>query len=810
MDALRQDLRFAVRTMLKRPLVTSVALATLALAIGANTAIFTVVKAVLLRPLPFADPDSLVRVWQSNPQRGIDRTNASVPAWHAFRDETGVFAELAGSRDWMPSLTGEGEPETITSYRYSGRFFQMAGVPAQLGRTFGEEEARPGHDRVLVLSHKLWQRRFGGDPGVIGRSLVLDGTPHTVLGVMPPGFQHPPNAEMWAPMAPSAELAADPRPRFVRMVGRLKPGVSLEQAQAAVAGVSARLAQRYPESHGGFLGHVQTMSSDSTSDARPALLVLLGAVAFVLLIACANVSNVLLARAADRQREIAIRASMGASRRRLIAQLLTESLVLALLGGAAGVGLAFWGVDALLGLFPKTVANLSIPNLDGVKVDGVVLLFALALSAATGLLFGLLPALQTSRAALAQTLREGGRGSSEGRRSRRFRSALVVAEFALALVLTVGATLMVRSFLHLRGGDLGFDARGVSTARLMMPGYRYDTPEKQAAFASAVVERLRALPGVESAGQSSFLPLSGWHAAVAIDIEGRPPSSPESRPMLEFRAADEGYFETMRIPVRRGRAFTADDRRGSQPVVVVNETLAKRLFPGEEAVGRRVIWDAGEPDSLGWREIVGVVGDVRHFGVTEPVEPELYVPFRQDPMALVGLVVRTTSGAPLGEAMRQAVWSVDRDQPVVFVMSLEDLAADSVTMRRVSALLLGGLSAVALLLAALGIYGVMAHSVAQRTHEIGVRMAVGAHARDVLSLVLREGGRLAGLGAALGLAAALALTRLLESLLFGVSPTDPASFAAVIAFLFACALLGCWLPARRAARIDPVIALRYE
>jgi putative ABC transport system permease protein len=809
METLRQDLRFAVRTLLKKPLITAVAAATLALAIGANTAIFSVVRTVLLAPVPFKDPERLVVMRETNPQRGDDRAPTSIPAWTAYRDESGVFEELAGSRDWLPNLTGSGEPETLSAYRFSGALFRTLGVPPLMGRTFGEEEDRPGHERVVVLSHALWQRRFGGDPAVLGRSLTLDGAPYTVIGVMPASFRHPARSELWVPLAPHAALAGDPNPRFVRIVGRLKPGVTLEQARTAVGEVGRRLAERYPEPQAGYTPLVQAMDPRNARDVRPALMVLLGAVVFVLLIACANVSNILLARATDRQREIAIRASLGASRRRLVGQLLTESVLLALVGGAAGIGLAVWGVDALLGLFPRTVANVAIPRVDEIRLDGVVLAFALGLSVLTGLVFGLVPALQTSRAALSETLREGGRGGGEGRRTRRFRSSLVVAEFALALVLTAGAMLLLRSFIRLRGGELGFEPRGVTTAYVQLPPYKYGTVDKRLTFTSAVMERVRALPGAGAAGLTTFIPLSGWNTVVDIELEGQP-TPPEGRPQPEFHSVDEGYFGAMRIPLRQGRLLTADDRQGAPAVIVVNETFARRHFPGQDPLGRRVTFTVSNDAGPQQWQIVGVVGDVRHFGLAEPAPAELYVPYRQAPLRLVTLVVRGAPGVDLGDGLRQAVWSVDKDQPLLMVMPMAQLAADSITLRRVSTILLGGLSAVALFLAALGIYGVMAHSVARRTHEIGVRMAVGARTRDVVGLVLREGGRLAALGGALGLLAALALTRLLESLLFGVSPTDPLSFAAVVAFLSACALLGCWLPARRAARVDPVIALRYE
>jgi putative ABC transport system permease protein len=473
-------------------------------------------------------------------------------------------------------------------------------------------------------------------------------------------------------------------------------------------------------------------------------------------------------------------------------------------------------VDALLGLFPTSIANVAIPRMDQVHVDGAVLAFAVALSLLTGLLFGLFPALQASRAALSETLREGGRGSGHGKATRRFRAALVVSEFALALVLATGATLLIRSFARLSGGDLGFDPRGITTARLMLPDHKYGTPEKKRAFVAAALERVRALPGVESVGETTFIPLSGWHGNRAIDVEGRPAPAAEERPRAEFRCVDEGFFGTMRIPLRVGRVFTADDREGAAPVAVVNEAFVRRVFPGENALGRRIGVQLGQlrpSEAAGGpqlREIVGVVGDVRHFGLAQDAEPEVYLPYSQEPAPLVSLLVRTAPGLQVGAALKGAVWSIDPEQPVLGVLPLDQLAAESVTLRRVSTILLGALAGIALFLAALGIYGVMAHSVAQRTHEIGVRMAVGARARDVVGLVLREGARMAALGGALGLLAALGLTRLLESLLFGVSPTDPLSFASVVAFLSACALLGCWLPARRAARVDPVVALRYE
>jgi putative ABC transport system permease protein len=552
--------------------------------------------------------------------------------------------------------------------------------------------------------------------------------------------------------------------------------------------------------------------------------VLLGAVGFVLLIAAANVGNLLLARAADRGREVAIRASLGAGRGRLVRQFLVESVLLAAIGGVCGVALAFWGVDLLKGLFPSTIANLAIPRLDQIHVDAPVLAFACVLSLVTGIAFGLAPALHASRAALGEALRESGRSTTEGREHRRFRSVLVVTEVALALVLTTGAALMIRSFAHLQGGNLGFDPAGVTTARVLLPGRwnraatspaaepRYGAPEKKRAFFEHVLARLRETPGVEAAGATTYLPLSGWSGGQAFEIEGRPPASPTEEQEAMPQSANEDYFRAMRIPVRKGRGIAATDVATAPPVVVVNETVARRYWAGEDPVGRRIGWREGGPQGpIKWREVVGVVGDVRHDGLAEPAEPELYLPYAQSPSALICLAVRMSGRQSLpAQAIQQAVWSFDKDQPVLAVMPLEQLAAESITMRRVSTLVLGFFAAVSVLLAALGLYGVMAHMVTRRTHEIGIRMAIGARTGDVLGMIVGRGVGLAALGAGIGLLASLGLTRLLTSLLYGVSPTDPASFGAVALFLLAVAALASYIPGRRAARVDPSEALRYE
>jgi putative ABC transport system permease protein len=799
MDTILHDVRYGARRLAKSPGFTLIAVAALALGIGANTAIFSVTNAVLLQPLPFKDQARLVWVWERDLRTDRPRSAVSPVSFTAFRDETGVFEGIGSSYDQMYNLTGAGEPETIIGYRFSHDFFAVLGTPPLLGRTFLPEEDRPGHDRVVVLSHKLWTRHFDADPSVVGRSITLDGNSYTVLGVMPPGFQHPVMAELWTPLALTPEQATTPEPRFLRLVARLKPGVSLREAQAAVDRVSARLARERKDTHDHWGAVVTPIESRYTGDIKPALLALVGAVGFVLLIACANVANLLLARGASRRRELALRAALGASRLRVVRQLLVESTLLALVGGAAGTLFASWSLGFLLGLFPKAVANVAIPRLDQIQLDATVLGFTLLLSLATGILFGLVPALTVSRLELTEALQQGVKGAGGPPGGHRLRSALVVAEVALALVLVTGGALMIRSFRNLQRGELGFDARNVLTARLMLPSYKYGDGAKRQAFVDQVTARIRSLPGVEAVGTTPFLPLSGWSGGRSFVIQGEPAPAPGREPQAEIRIVNEDYFHALRIPLTRGRAFAETDRLGSPNVVVVNETLARRFFPGQDPIGRRIRVQMFGP----------VPADDP--GPGRAPEPEVYFAYRQGPIDLVCLAVRTTQEPEaLGKSLREAVWAVDADQPVLGLMGLERLAGESVTLQRVSTHLIGFFAAVALLLAALGIYGVMAYAVTQRIPEIGVRVALGASARQVLGLVLRQGMGLAALGAGLGLAASLALTRLLSSLLFGVSATDPASFAGVLLLVATASFLACFIPARRAMRVDPMVALRYE
>ena len=809
MDTVLQDVRHALRRLAKTPGFTLVAVAVVAIGIGANAAIFSVVNATLLAPGPYPEPERLVRVWDSSPQRGEAIDPIPPAGFHAYRDETGVFETLGASTDGFYNLTGSGEPEALLSYRYSAATFKALGVQPLLGRAFTEQEDRPGHDGVVVLSQDLWQRRFGSDPGILGRSLTLDGRAYTVVGVMPSSTNFGP-IQLWTPLALDPALADNRERRFLRVVGRLKPGVTIEQANAALARVAARMERDHPDTHSGWTALAEPIDERLVGDIRPALKVLTAAVAFVLLIACANVANLLLVRAAGRERESAVRVALGASRGRLIRQSLAESLLVAVTGGALGVWLAGTGVNLLLAFFPRNLGNVAIPRLQAIPIDARVLGFSLLLVIVSGVLFGLVPALRASAADPAECLRDGGRTTS-GAAHGRLRGLLVASEMALALVLTSAAALMVHSFARLQNGRLGFEPDQVLTMRAMLPRSRYDA-DGQRRFMDQALRNIRAVPGVQSVGSTTFLPLSGWHGDRKFAVEGRTPPVRGQEPHADWRVIGGDYLAALGTPLVKGRLFTDADDPSRPRVALVNETFVRRHFPNEDPLGRRIDFRIqSDGDAPEWREIVGVVGDIRHHGLVREPVPEVYIPFEQEPLFIVAFAIRT-AGEPtaMAGAVRQAIWQVDKDQPVAYVLPLRQMASETTALHRTSTLTLLAFTGVALGLAALGLYGVLSYAVSQRSHEIGIRVAMGATRRDILGMVMGQGLRLAGAGLVVGLLASLALTRLLSSLLFGVSPYDVPTLAIVIVVLTATALLASFVPAFRATRVSPLDALRYE
>ena len=823
------DLRFAVRQLLKNPGFTAIAVLTLALGIGANTAIFSIVSSVLLRPLPFKDPDRLVTVWERSVKKGYEMNHAGVATFLDWKTQNKVFESMAAfGIDAGLNLTGDHEPERITAVPVSANLFEVLGVKPTLGRSFRVQEETPGNDQVVILGHGLWQRRFGSDPNMVGKTVLLDGRSYLVVGIMPPGFVFPGKtgvlygfffskpADVWVPLALPAELLNNRNNHLLEVVARLKADANLAQASAEMDGLMGRMAQANPGELMGDHASVIPLHELSVGTVRSGLLVLLGAVAFVLLIACANVANLLLARAADRQKEIAIRVALGASRFQIIRQLLTESVLLALIGGALGTLFAMWTTDLFVNRVGETIA-LTTPGWSDIRVDRGVLGFTLLISVATGVMFGLMPALQSTKTDLSDSLKEGGRGSTEGFRRSRLRSSLVVTQIALAMMLLTGAALMLQSFLRLQGVNPGFDVERVITMQLSLPESRYTNQQQRAALFQQLTERLRALPSVEFAAATSQLPLSSDVGNTTIEVVGRPPLPPGQWDTTDFISVTPEYLGAMQIALLAGRFIGEHDTADSPPVCVINQTMAKRHFGNENPMGQKLRLGVNEFTP----EIVGVVRDVRQRSLdTENLSPQIrrllgsqvYVPFAQ--IALwprMTVVVRTTSApVALANALRAEVRALDKDLPVSRLRTMETIRGDSIAQPRFRALLIVLFGAVALALATIGIYGVMAHSVARRTHEIGVRMALGAQTTDVLKLVLRQGVRLSVTGLLLGLGGAFALTRLVSGLLYGVSATDPLTFASVPVLLLAVALLACWIPARRASKVDPMVALRYE
>jgi putative ABC transport system permease protein len=814
LEALLQDVRYGARMLAKSPGFTIIAVLTLALGIGANTSIFSVVNSALLRPLPFHDSGRLVRVWSGNSRTKISKFSNSYPDFADWRAQNNVFENIAAYNDSNVTLTGIDEPAHLEIETVSAELFELLGIAPELGRTFLPEEDEP-HHHVAILSHSLWKDRFASDPGIIGRPITLDGSAYTVVGVMPASVQFPilrKSPALWTSLSAlqetsdgSTAITKQRGAHFLLTIARLKPGVSLPQAQADMDAVAASLQKQYPDTNKYARVTLVPEQEEMTGSVRPALLVLLVAVGFVLLIACVNVANLLLARATTRSREIAIRSALGAGRARIVRQLLIESLLLALAGGALGVVLAAWASGLVLRLSPQDLLRSA-----HFQLDGMILGFSAAGSVFTGILFGLAPALQVSRSNIVDTLKESAISATAGAHSHRLLSALVIAETALALVLLISAGLLIRSLVLLCDVNPGFDPHNVMTSVIDLPDERYSNAKKVEAIRD-LIPRLKALPGVESVAAIEPLPMSGDEFRVSFQIEGRPVAKSEA-PVTSVRIITPDYFTAMKIPLLQGRGFKDSDEPDSNQVIVVNEAFARKIFPGENPIGKHFQPGISADDRPGrMREIVGVVGNVKYRDLSTEWTPESYIPYAQLPFGTMTIVARTandpsSAAKPIAETVR----SLDKDLAAYSPKTLEGYLNETVAIPRFNTVLLGTFAILALLLTAIGLYGVISYSVAQRTHEMGIRMALGAQPGDMLRLVVGQGVRLAMTGVALGLIAAFALTRYLSSLLFGVTSHDPLSFLGVVLLLFAVVLLACYIPARRATRVDPLVALRYE
>jgi putative ABC transport system permease protein len=803
------DLRYALRGLLKKPLFAALSILTLALGIGANAAIFSVVNGVLLRPLPYPHPERLMMVWIYNPRQGFDKDVAPYLTFADWRGQSRSFEQLAAYSGASVSLTGAGDPAQLRGARVTPSFFVTMNVHPALGRWFTEQDATPGHERVVMLEHGLWERRFGSDRAIVGRTIQLSGRPYEVMGVMPAGFQYPDDATLWLPLAPVEPYKQIMESRgsfWLNVIGRLRAGTTQAAAQTEMDTIARRLEQQYPDSNGGQGVRLTALHDEIVGDVRRALLVLLGAVGCVLLIACANVANLLLTRATARHKEIAIRTALGAARLRIVRQLLTESLVLALAGAAAGLLLATWGVAAL-----QEAAPTNIPRLTSITIDLPVLLFTLIVALATGLVFGVAPAWQSASASQSEALKEGGRSGGEGARGRRVRNALAVVEVAVALVLLVGAGLLARSFAAIARTDLGFNPHNVLALTIELPRQKYGDDQRIVQFYQQLNDRLSALPGVRSVGIGSSVLLGRLPGSSTLAVEGRPVARDAVNIPVPYDTVTNGYFATLGIPLTRGRLFGPEDTATAPTRVLVNEAFVRRFFPSEEPIGKRVTFNNPQDTNIQWLTIAGVVADTRRGGIDRPLWAELYFSLRQAPDSRLTVLVRT-AGDPIAvaRAAQEQVWAIDPGQPVASVRTLDELVARVQANRRFTMMMLGVFALVALTLAAVGIYGVIAYSTAQRTQEIGIRVALGAARADVLRMVLSDGLRIAVLGSVIGIGVAAAMSRLLSGLLFGVSPHDPVTFLALPPALLIVAALASWLPARRALAVEPITALRAE
>ena len=817
MANLLQDIRYGIRRLFKQPVITIVAIISLGLGIGANTSIFSVVNAVLLRPLPYHDSERLVLVWETNSQAiaalmNLQNHNLVAPAnFLDWSKQNSSFEEMAAIRFLNFNLTGDDRPERVPGAIVTQNLFSLLGVKPAVGRTFLPEDAQPERERVVVLSTGLWQRRFGGDQNVIGRKLNLNNESFSVIGVMPPEFEYPDTSQLWvlsrlavpeAPGAANANLLTNRQAHYLFVLGRLKPGVTIQQSQADVTKISANLQSQFPETNGTAGARVVSMQEEIVGDIKPALKILLAVVGFVLLIACANIANLLLARASSLSKEIAVRVALGASRLRIIRQLLTESTLLALAGGVLGLLLAYEGIQVLVALNPG-----DIPRVKEINLDFYVLSWTILLSVLTGVLSGLAPALQVSKPNLNETLQEGGRGADPGATRHRVRNLLVIMEVAVSLVLLTGAGLLIKSFINLQRVNPGFNSENILTMRVSLPSYKYAEPDQKQGFTTELLQRVKHLPGVESAAVSTALPLSTDEAASSFTVEGQPPPTDGNFPIANFRTVSPDYFHVLHIPVVKGRVFTDADTKDVQSVAVINQTMARTVFGDQDAIGKRIFIGGDTKPS----EIVGIVGDVRHSSLEAELKPEMYVSYRQVPVGFFTLAVRSTlEPTSMVGAVRNEVLAIDKDQPVSAVKTMSEMRSNSLASLRFNTVALSIFAGLGLILAAVGIYGVMAYSVGQRTHEIGIRMALGAQPSAVMGLVLRQGMLLVLIGVVVGLALSFGMTRIMSSLLYGVTATDPVTFLSVAVTLSLVALLANYIPARRATKVDPLVALRDE
>jgi putative ABC transport system permease protein len=802
-----QDLRYGLRMLTKNPGFTLVAVLAIALGIGANTTIFSCVNALLLRPFSFDNQERLIMVWERVPDAGVRRGSVAPGNFMDWRDQSRSFDEIAAIQRRAFNLTEGDQPERVPGARVSPRFFALLNVKAARGRVFSDEEGQTGREQVALVKQSLWERRYASDPNLVGRQIMIDGKAHTVVGILPKEFNFPVNgSELWTPLAFDAKEQVARGNHYLEVIGRLKQGVTMAQAQAEVESISQRTEQQFPETNTGRAGFVEGFNESHTRGSRVYLNVLMGAVLFVLLIACANVANLLLVRSTSRQKEIAVRMALGGTRWRLIRQLLTESIVLALIGGGLGLLFSVWGIEFIKGGIPPGFTQ-HIPGWDKMQLDSSVLLFTLMVTLLTGAVFGLAPAFQATRLNLNESLKESGKGASSGSSRNRLRSLLVVSEVALSLVLLVGAGLMIRSFVELMRSDLGVNPSNVLTMELSIPRLKYPEEQQRVNFYQELVGRIQNLPGVTEAAAVNLVPMGRSNTSSNFRIDGQPPPLKGKEPHADYRVVTPRYFEAIGTPIRQGRVFTEQDKKGSPQVVIINEQLARRYFPAGDALGRRLIISEEE----GPLEIVGVAADVKDEDLDEEAEMTSYRPFAQEPWWSMALVVRTASDpVQFTQAIRNEVRSLDAEQPVYNIKTMEQIVDESISAKRLAMLMLGFFAFGALLLAAIGIYAVMSYAVTSRSHEIGIRMALGAQPRDILRLIIQQGLVLTLIGVGLGLLGAFALTRAMTEILYGVNATDPLTFGGISLLLSIVAFAACYIPARRATRVDPMIALRYE